>query len=388
MIPADHHDRRVLFLDQGRATKIAGMGHIRVQHALAAGLDAAESSIEPMFASVPAATIGQRLFSFRRYASSWTFGSVRWHLARSWAARRLITQQLRTVPPDVVHLTTDQVSFLLGRLHRRVPHVLSLDSLIIDWVHQQRGLPLDPFNSPLHLAPIAVLERRALQRAALVVAWTETVLDRVQTLAPASRVVCLHPGLDLAPFRRRDARGPRPPGPMRVLFIGGRWQEKGGPLLLDALGPELGSSVELDVVTTEDVAVTNGVTVHRAQPGSNVIADLLSRADVLALPTSSDACPWVVLEAMASGVPVVSTPVGSIPEMLNAGGSDPGGVVTPVGDVEALREALFSLFDDHARRQAMAGAGQARVAARYDAKVNTPRLVELLGHAAGDAARV
>jgi glycosyltransferase involved in cell wall biosynthesis len=76
---------------------------------------------------------------------------------------------------------------------------------------------------------------------------------------------------------------------------------------------------------------------------------------------------------MATGVPVVSTNVGSIPELLGE-----GGIVCPPGDVDALAEALGALLDDPQRRRAMGDAGRARAEQHYDARKTTPQLIELL----------
>ncbi len=91
------------------------------------------------------------------------------------------------------------------------------------------------------------------------------------------------------------------------------------------------------------------------------------------MPTRVDAAPWVVLEAMACGVPVVSTRVGSIPEMVGEGGC----IVDP-GDVAALRSTLVELIGAPDARRSMAEAGRGRVEAEYDARKNTPALLELL----------
>jgi glycosyltransferase involved in cell wall biosynthesis len=135
----------------------------------------------------------------------------------------------------------------------------------------------------------------------------------------------------------------------------------------------LGHTVHLDVVTTDNVTPVEGMSVHSGAPGSSEVAELFANADVFCLPTRADACPWVVLEAMASGVPVVSTTVGSIPELVGDGGM----VVEPT-DAAALAEALEALLGDRERRESMGAAGRARAEAHYDARRNTPRLVELL----------
>ena len=97
------------------------------------------------------------------------------------------------------------------------------------------------------------------------------------------------------------------------------------------------------------------------------------------LPTTADTVPWVVLEAMASGVPVVSTAVGSIPEMI---GTDAGwrGSPRPGGPARHARH----VFDDPARRAEMGQAARARAEAVYDARRNAPALLELLAGVAAD----
>ena len=79
---------------------------------------------------------------------------------------------------------------------------------------------------PFHPRPVAALERQAIRRAPLNVAWTDTVAARLQALAPGARSVTLHPGLDTDAFRPPASR---PEGRRRrVLFVGGRWEQKGG----------------------------------------------------------------------------------------------------------------------------------------------------------------
>jgi glycosyltransferase involved in cell wall biosynthesis len=84
----------------------------------------------------------------------------------------------------------------------------------------------------------------------------------------------------------------------------------------------------------------------------------------------------VVLEAMASGLPVISTAVGAIPEMLG----DAGLVVAR--DARAVREAFDALAADEPRRLELGRRARRRVAERYDAWTQAPRLVEILRAAA------
>jgi glycosyltransferase involved in cell wall biosynthesis len=87
------------------------------------------------------------------------------------------------------------------------------------------------------------------------------------------------------------------------------------------------------------------------------VAAVLSLADVMVLPSTSDAMPMTVLEAMALGVPVVATDVGDVSATLEGG----AGICVPVGDREAFERACVELLSDGDRRAELARAGRERV---------------------------
>ena len=160
-----------------------------------------------------------------------------------------------------------------------------------------------------------------------------------------------------------------------MLFVGGRFREKGGEDLLDALGEDLGRTAELDLVTPARVAERPGLRVHRLSPGDPRVLELQQQADLLCLPTHGDTNPWALLEAMACGTPVVSSPVGAIGEMLDDGRA---GVLVPHGDPRSLREALRALLGDPVRRVELAAAARSLCEVRYDARRQFPILAERL----------
>ncbi|HEY1417500.1 MAG TPA: glycosyltransferase, partial [Myxococcaceae bacterium] len=112
------------------------------------------------------------------------------------------------------------------------------------------------------------------------------------------------------------------------------------------------------------------------------VGRVLAAADVLALPSRTEGLPMAALEAMAAGVPVVASAVGSLPEVLGDG----AGVLVPPGDIEALRVALERLWDP-ATRQALAHVARARVASRYGADVMARSYRERLYQPALESAR-
>jgi glycosyltransferase involved in cell wall biosynthesis len=194
----------------------------------------------------------------------------------------------------------------------------------------------------------------------------------VEREEPRANVIEHHPGIDLDRYRPAD-RAPRPRP--RILFVGGRFKEKGGEDLLRALEGRLGTDVELDVVTRDHVPPLEGVTVHHLDPSDPQLLDLHQQADLMCLPTYGDTNPWVILEAMGCATPVISSAVGAIPEMLDEGRA---GTIVPHGDPAALREAVLALLEDPVRREQVGRAARARCEERYDARRQSALLAQQL----------
>lgn len=85
-----------------------------------------------------------------------------------------------------------------------------------------------------------------------------------------------------------------------------------------------------------------------------------------------DGIPNVLLEAMATGLPVVSTPVGGIPELVE---HDRNGLLVPEKDPLALANALERLLDDNARRTSLGTAARQHIVTHFDAGQNLHALV-------------
>jgi glycosyltransferase involved in cell wall biosynthesis len=299
------------------------------------------------------------------------FTTLRWHGVQSVRARMALQRELRAWPADVVHVHSHSVSLAMGAEVHGARLALSLDTTVRDWA-QMPAWRLERSYGPRLLTASAALERRALERAAIVFAWTGWARRAVEREAPRAHVVEHHPGIDLEHYRpavRRERELPR------VLFVGGRFEEKGGLDLLAALGDQLGRTVELDLVTPAAVPRRAGVTVHRLGPSDPQLLDLQQQADVYCLPTGGDGAPWAILEAMACGTPVVSTPIGGIPDMLEDGRA---GILTSYADPTALGRVLRELLANAELRRELAARGRARAESHYDASGQTASLVEQL----------
>ena len=109
------------------------------------------------------------------------------------------------------------------------------------------------------------------------------------------------------------------------------------------------------------LATTLGVDSHVQFRGfieHGKLPDHYANADLFVLPSKMEAFGLVLAEAMASGLPVVSTRVGGIPEVVEEGVT---GLLVPPNDPPALAEAIIDLLDDRDRMRAMGVRGRERV---------------------------
>lgn len=116
----------------------------------------------------------------------------------------------------------------------------------------------------------------------------------------------------------------------------------------------------------------------------NDVAARLLRADVFVLSSSSEGLPISVLEAMATGLPVVATAVGGLPELVEDGIT---GFLVPPGDHAALGAAIAELVGEPERRARMGAAGRARAEAQFSIDACRSAHLELYRRLLASAAR-
>ncbi len=197
---------------------------------------------------------------------------------------------------------------------------------------------------------------------------------------PAARVVVLRNGVPMR-LASPAARGER----FRLLFLGNLSERKGVPELLAALAhPALaGWHGELvlagggDVGRFEAQAAALGLSAKLRLTGwldEAAAAAELAAADALVLPSHDEGLPLVILEALAQRVPVITTPVGAIPEVLR---HEATALLVPPGDPAGLAEAVARLAGDRRLREALADAGRALYEQEFTASVFVDRLTAL-----------
>lgn len=183
---------------------------------------------------------------------------------------------------------------------------------------------------------------------------------RLERYGPAADRATLRAQLGLDPGRRYVANIARlhPVKDQATLVRGFRAAAAGRPdvdLLLVGDGP---LRAELEGMVA-DVGLVGRVLFLGVRPD---VPDLLRAADVFALTSVSEAASLTLLEAMATGLPVVVTDVGGNPELVR-GGVD--GMLVPRADADAVGVALGKLLDDPAAAAALGRSGRARVEERF-----------------------
>jgi glycosyltransferase involved in cell wall biosynthesis len=197
------------------------------------------------------------------------------------------------------------------------------------------------------------LEKRAVRRAARIVAVSRQTADYYRAKYPEimTRVAEIPMGIALPAlpthrFQDND-QSASSTGP-KILFAGRLSQEKGLPLLIAATGRMRKNRTGLQLLVCGDGPMGPWLlTQQRTRPWirwvgrlpRSKVLDLMSEVDLLAIASSYEGLPTVLLEAVSLGLPVVSTPVGRAPEILT---EDLGALGThdPEGFASAMERAL------------------------------------------------
>ena len=307
-----------------------------------------------------------------------------WTVQAGLQTRRLLSAMQRQTPLDALFFHTQVTAVLAQDWVRRLPSVVSLDAT------PRQYDSLGQFYA--HESGPAWLEQRkwALNRALFgkakhIVAWSDWARQGLiadYEVAP-DKVSVIPPGVTVQAWRRPVPLSLRQPGPIKILFVGSNLERKGGLLLLDAFRQlrheqDLGQlpAIELHLVTRDPVANEPALFVYNGlQANSESLRQLYFDSDIFCLPTYGDCLPLVLAEAGASELPIVSTAVAAIPEIVRDGVT---GLLILPGDGRALVAALRRLIQDPALRRQQGQGAHRLVATQHDAAQNSIRLLALM----------
>lgn len=108
--------------------------------------------------------------------------------------------------------------------------------------------------------------------------------------------------------------------------------------------------------------------------GQDKVRDYYDRADIFVLPSFAEGVPVVLMEAMAKEIPVISTRITGIPELIDHG--EDGLLATP-GDTDDLAAQIFTLIADTDLRRRLGKAGRRKVERLYNTERNNRELAEI-----------
>ena len=228
--------------------------------------------------------------------------------------------------------------------------------------------------------------------------------DLVALGCPIEKTHVHHSGIDLNQFPFRERRAPPASEPTRILIVGRLVEKKGIPDAVAAFAearrryPNIQLRIigdgpmrepilrEISARDLGDSAVLLGGRSH------DEVAEEMNRAHLFLLPsrTASDGdkegIPNAIMEAMASGLPVLSTFHAGIPECVE---NEVSGLLVDEGDTAALADRLSRLLDHPDRWPDMGRAGRAKIEAEFNREVQAKRLIsvyrEIVGRNARDA---
>jgi glycosyltransferase involved in cell wall biosynthesis len=250
------------------------------------------------------------------------------------------------------------------------------------------------------LNPPGLLQRKLLA-ARFVVTCTEANRRHLQTIATTAVVHRIYHGLnsDFSRLLTWEPRAPSSDGILRVLSVGRLVHKKGFDVLVRACGMLRcrGIPFELTIVGDEDEVgdeirtsddIRELITSLGLRQDARVLGamgqaelyDEYRRAEVFCLPCrvvgngDRDGIPNVLMEAMACGIPVVTTGISGIPELIR---DRVNGLLVPPEDPEAVAAALLLLHKDRELADGLSGRGQCTVRERFDGDTLAGQLAKL-----------
>lgn len=231
--------------------------------------------------------------------------------------------------------------------------------------HNRYLIELGGLKTPHHeLIPKWVAQRveAELKLADLVLVPSRFIADQLLAHGVEPEKITTIPyGVDLSAFY--PLREPAPEKDhVECLYVGQISHRKGIRLLLESARclQDLPVKFRLmgPIVSAE---VLDGLPENMIYEGPNLpggVAEAMRRTDLFVLPTLEDACALVVLEAMASGLPVITTMNNGSGELIDTGHD---GLIVPAGNKEALAGAIRALVGSSSRRRKMGSAARQKV---------------------------
>ena len=289
-----------------------------------------------------------------------------------------------------------RVAVLLRRLETPLVHVQAASrgsfwrKFVVCWLARSAGRPYifhlhgggfsDFYKESGWLARRLI--RSTLQHASLVIALSEQWRERLLQICPLARVEVLHNAVavpdiqELGCLEGRDST---------LLFLGHVLREKGVYDLVRAFAkvapkfPQaklvLGGIGDLEGV--QQLAAQLGIAERLSCPGwlePDRKSAALASSLIFVLPSYAEGMPMALLEAMSWGLPVIATPVGGIPQVVDP---EVNGLLVGAGDTDGLAAQIERLLADPALRERLGASARARIETDFSLRDALERLTAI-----------
>ena len=357
-----------------------------------------DSLVQPDAVGLAARARYQPFFSWRILLSqvAWLTTAPRTYLRTlatvlgvTWGSPNFLVGGIATFP-KVAHVARIMRAERVQHVHCHFANHPALAGLAI---HGLTGIPFSftAHGSDLHRDRHGLREK--VRQSAFVVAVSEfnrrVILEECGDEF-AAKVKVIHCGVEAASYSVRPrANGSR--DGLKILSVGTLHEVKGQAVLIEALARLASRGVTFSCRLIGDgpdrEALVNQIVGHGLEDrvtldgalDSDAVATAMSESDLLVAPSvpsrdgRREGIPVVIMEAMASELPVIASDLSGIPEIVEDGVT---GRLTPPGDVAAISQALWELSSDLPLRNRLGRAGRLKVMRDFDATQAAVQLVE------------
>jgi Glycosyltransferase len=251
------------------------------------------------------------------------------------------------------------IAWLIKMVYR-IPYVVSLRGGDVPGFR--------PYDFHIYHKLIAPFLRVIWRNASAVVANSNGLRDLAHTFDPSFEIPIIPNGVDLELYKT----GERTWSPPLLLSVGRIVHQKGLDLVMHALGglkdldwkwQIAGDGPQMQALQSlaQELGIDDRVFFLGWQSREQII-ESYRRANVFLFPSRHEGMPNAILEAMASGLPVIATCIAGNEELVIEGQT---GYLVPSEDIEALQDALKKMLTDSALRQQMGDASRRRVEENY-----------------------
>jgi colanic acid/amylovoran biosynthesis glycosyltransferase len=194
----------------------------------------------------------------------------------------------------------------------------------------------------------------------------------------------IHCGIDLDRYQPVTHQS----GQKRLLYVGRLSAAKGVPILLQAIAAVTVQHPDLQLTIVGDGPDRQSLELQASQLGisanlkfvgyqsQDAVCGYLQACDIFVLPSFAEGLPVVLMEAMATGIPVITTAIAAISELVE---DSINGYLVPPGAVEPLAQRLDQLLSDAQLRQTFGQAGRIKVEQSFNLHREVDALKQIMG---------